>query len=104
MMKAKYMAESLAMQQVIWLWTLTDKLSIPYPGPTTLNVNNQGAINYSTTMINHGCTKHINIQHHFIHEKLICNEMQLQYCATGDNIADIFTKALPKPKHNKLIS
>jgi hypothetical protein len=103
-MEAEYMAESLAARQVIWLWTLPTELGIPYPGPTTLHVDNQGAINYSNNAINHGRTKHIDIQHHFVREKLVSNEMQLQYCATDDNLADIFTKALPKPKHDDLVT
>jgi hypothetical protein len=57
-MEAKYMAESLATWQVIWLWTLTAKLGIPYSGPTILNVNNQGVIDNSHNTINHGHTKH----------------------------------------------
>jgi hypothetical protein len=91
-MEAEYMAESLAARQVIWLRTLTTELGIPYPGPTTLHVDNQGAINYSNNAINHSRTKHIDIQHHFVCEKLVSNEMQLQYCTTDDNLADIFTK------------
>ena len=92
-MEAEYMAESLATRQVIWLQTLTAELGILYSGSTTLNIDNQGAINYSNNAINHGCTKHIDIQHHFVREKLISNMMQLQYCATDDNLADIFTEA-----------
>ena len=102
-MEAEYMAKSLATRQVIWLRTLTAELGIPYSGSTTLNVDNQGAINYSNNAINHSCTKHIDIQHHFVHEKLVSNEMRLQYCATDDNLADIFTKSLPKPKHDNFI-
>jgi hypothetical protein len=64
-----------SMQQIIWLWTLTAELGIPYFRPTILNVDNQGAIDYSYNAINHSCTKHIDIQHHFIHEKLIFNEI-----------------------------
>jgi hypothetical protein len=97
------MAESLATRQVIWLRTLTAELGIPYSGPTILNVDNQGAISYSYNAINHGRTKHIDIQHHFIREKLISNEIHIQYCATDDNLADLLTKALPKPKHDDLV-
>src|ERR1700678_2223686 len=69
---------------------------------STLNVDNQGAINYSMNAINHSRTKHIDIQHHFVHEKLVSNEIEIQYCATENNLADLFTKALPKPRHEDL--
>ena len=102
-MEAEYMTESLTTHQIIWLRSLTAELSIPYSGPTTLNVDNQRAINYSNNAINHDCTKHINIQHHFVCEKLISNKIEIQYCATKDNLADLFMKALPKPKHKELV-
>src|ERR1700678_4068029 len=98
-MEAEYMAKSLATRQIIWLQSFTAELGIPYSRPTILNVDNQGAINYSINAINYSHTKHIDIQHHFVCEKLISNEMKIQYRATEDNLADLFTKALPKPRH-----
>lgn len=102
-MEAEYMAESLATRQIIWLRSFTAELGIPYPGPTTLNVDNQGAIDFSNNAINHSRTKHIDIQHHFVREKLISNEIEIQYCATENNLADLFTKALAKPRHEELV-
>ena len=102
-MEAEYMAESLATRQIIWLRTLTAELGIPYSGPTILNVDNQGAIAYSNNAINHGRTKHIDIQHHFVREKVISHEVDIRYCATDDNLADLLTKALPRPKHDDFV-
>src|SRR6202522_2135585 len=96
-MEAEYMAESLATWQIIWLRSFTAELGIPYSRPTILNVDNQGAINYSINAINHSRTKHIDIQHHFVREKLVSNEIEIQYCATENNL-DLFTKTLPKPR------
>ena len=103
-MEAEYMAKSLTAQQILWLRSLTAELGIPYSRPTTLNVDNQGAIDYSNNAINHSRTKHIDIQHHFIHEKIVSNKIKIQYCATEDNLAHLFTKALPKPRHKNLVN
>ena len=43
------------------------------------------------------------VQHCFVCEKLISNEIEIQYCATEDNLADLFMKALPKPRHKDLV-
>ena len=51
-MEAEYMTKCLATQQIIWLWSFTAELGIPYSGPTILNVDNQGTINYSINAIN----------------------------------------------------
>ena len=103
-MEAEYMAKSLAMCHAIWLCTLFTELGLPYSEPTNLKVNNQAAIDYSKNSGHHSRSKHINIQHHFVCEKIISNEITVQYCASEDNLADIFTKALPKPKHQELIA
>jgi hypothetical protein len=47
--------------------------------------------------------QHIDIQHHFVCEKLISNKICIQYCTTDDNLANLLTKALPKPKHEDLV-
>src|ERR1700678_480578 len=101
-MEARYMAQSLATRQIIWGRSFTAKLGIPYSGSTTLNVDNQGAINYSINAINHSRTKNIDIQHHFVREKLVSNKIEIQYCATENNLANLFTKALPKLRHEDL--
>ena len=71
-MEAEYIAKSLATWHVIWLHNLMAELGIPYSG-ATLNVDNQGAINYLINSVYHTHIKHINIQHHFIHKKIISN-------------------------------
>ena len=40
--------------------------------------------------------KHIDIQHHFIHEFIASKEVNLRYVSTKDMLADMFTKQLPR--------
>lgn len=47
----------------------------------------------------HGRTKHIDIRFHFIRDLVASNEIALNYCSTDEQLADIFTKALPSHKH-----
>ena len=48
--------------------------------------------------VNHEISKHISIKYHFIREAQEKGEIQLHYCQTGEQLADIFTKALPREK------
>lgn len=99
-MEAEYMAKSMAARQIIWLCSLIEELGITNKNPTTLRVDNQGAIDYSeSNSTNHSQTKHIDIRHHFIRETILNKQVNITYCPTDDNLADILTKALPKPKH-----
>ena len=48
--------------------------------------------------VHHNRTKHIAIKYHFIRETETTKEIKLDYCKTEDQIANIFTKALPRPR------
>nr|KYP39855.1 Copia protein [Cajanus cajan] len=50
--------------------------------------------------VHHQRTKHIAIKYHFIREVEITKQIQLEY--TEDQVADIFTKALPRAKFEQL--
>lgn len=45
-------------------------------------------------LVFHARTKHIQIQYHFVCEKLLDGTITLMYCKTDDNIVDLFTKSL----------
>ena len=44
----------------------------------------------------HARTKDIELQHHFIREKIESKEVKLVYCNTSDNVTDIFIKPIGK--------
>jgi len=44
----------------------------------------------------HSKTKHISIKFHFLREQVNKEEVRLEYVPSKDQIADIFTKSLPK--------
>jgi len=46
----------------------------------------------------HARTKHIETHYHFVREKVLTQDIELQQIGTGDQVADIFTKALAKAK------
>ena len=52
--------------------------------------------------IHHSRTKHIAIKYHFIKEAKATKEIKLDYYRTEDQIADILTKALPRPRFEEL--
>jgi hypothetical protein len=48
----------------------------------------------------HARSKHIDIHYHFIHQVLERNDIDITYVPIKQNIANIFTKALPTSKFN----
>lgn len=67
----------------------------------TLHCDNQGAINLAKNPIFHARTKHIELQHHYIRERVLEGEVTLNYIPTAEQPADILTKALPRWKFEK---
>jgi hypothetical protein len=72
-------------------------------GATSIMCDNQGCIALAKNPTHHSRTKHIDIQHHFIHEKLESGEIELKYCPIQNMVADVLTKALAKERHQNLI-
>ena len=103
-MEAEYVAASLATCEAIWLQTLLMEIGLLQNKPTQLNINNQSAIEFSKNQGSHLKSKHIDTQHHFVCERLSNNFIIIKHCASEDNLADVFTKALPHPAHKKFTS
>ena len=97
-MEAEYMALAKATCEVIWLRKLSSELGIPTNSPTTIFIDNQSAMRFAENPVFHGCSKHIDIRHHFVRERLASNEVILNHCASEENVADMFTKPLAKPQ------
>lgn len=91
------MAVTHALQEGIWIKSLFTALRVPLLLPITLYMDNTGAISLSKEAKNNIRSKHIDIRYHFIRE-YIENGIFLPYWIPSHrNIADILTKALPRP-------
>lgn len=60
----------------------------------TVFCDNSSSIKLSKNPVLHGRTKHINVRFHFIRDLIKKGEVELVYCGTKEQIADIMTKPL----------
>ncbi|KAL0370487.1 UNVERIFIED_CONTAM: Retrovirus-related Pol polyprotein from transposon RE2 [Sesamum angustifolium] len=70
--------------------------------PTTIYCDNKSAIAITKNPVQHSRTKHIDIKYHSLREATTRGEIELKYCSTEEQLADIFTKALPRNKFEEL--
>ena len=49
----------------------------------------------------HTRTKHIDIRHHFLRDNVEKGLISMNFCATNEQIADIFTKALSREQFER---
>jgi len=62
---------------------------------TTLWCDNLGATFLSTNPMFHACSKHVEVDYHFVHDCVAKREMQVRFISSKDQLADFLTKALP---------
>jgi hypothetical protein len=100
--EAEYVALSSATQEAIWLRRLMKDFGGQVDTATTIYEDNQGAIELAKNAKYHNRTKHIDICHHFVREKVVSNEIKVSFCPTEDMVADIMTKGLSRVTFEKL--
>nr|AFK44938.1 unknown [Lotus japonicus] len=80
--------------ELMWVGQILSDMGIERISPMKLWCDNQAALHISSNPVFHERTKHIEVDCHFIREKLQQNLISTSYVRTGDQHADVFTKAL----------
>jgi hypothetical protein len=92
--EAEYRAMAHGVCELLWIQTLLRDLGLSDSGPMKLYCDNKAAINIAHNPVQHDRTKHIEIDRHFIKEKLSAGVICMPFVKSGDQLADIFTKGL----------
>ena len=93
--EAKYKSLANATTGIIWLESLLHELEIKQHRTSCLWCDNLGAIYLSANLVFHGRTKHIEIDFHFVRERVAEKKLDIRFIPSKDQVADGFTKALP---------
>ncbi|CAL5390796.1 unnamed protein product [Camellia sinensis] len=80
--------------ELMWLQSLLSDIGLDWSGPMTLYCDNKAAISIAHNPIQHDRTKHIEIDRHFIKEKLNKGVICMPFVKSEDQLADVFTKGL----------
>ena len=100
--EVEYVATAAAVNQAIWIRKLMKDLHIEQQEGTQIFVDNQAAISIANNPVFHGKTKHLKIKLYFLRDVQREGEVQLIYCKTENQSANILTKALPKIRYKFL--
>jgi hypothetical protein len=93
--EAEYISAGSCCAQILWMkQQLSDYGIILDRIP--IKCDNTSAINLSKNPVQHSRTKHIEIRHHFLRDHVLKGDCVLEFVDTKNQLADIFTKPLPK--------
>jgi hypothetical protein len=79
--------------EVVWLKTLFQELSI-IASTSILWCDNLGATFLASNPAFHARTKHIELDYHFVCEKILDGTIQVQFICSHNQLADTLTKPL----------
>ncbi|GKA74079.1 retrovirus-related pol polyprotein from transposon TNT 1-94 [Tanacetum coccineum] len=100
--EAEYVSLSACCVQVIWMRTQLLDYGFRY-NKIPIYCDSQSAIAISCNPVQHSRTKHINIRYHFIKKHVEKSTIELYFVGTEYQLADLFTKALPKERFEILV-
>lgn len=95
--EAEYRALSTTVAELDWIKQLLDFLKILVTTPPILFCDNMSAIALSCNPVLHQRTKHIEVDIHFVRERVTKKLLQVQFVTSSDQFADILTKGLSAP-------
>jgi len=93
--EAEYKALAHGTAEVIWLQYLLTDLQVPSVYAPTIWCDNLGATYLSANPIFHACTKHVEVDYHFVRDRVAKKEIQIRFVPSRDQLADVFTKPFP---------
>ena len=99
--EAEYKSMANATAELIWLESLLKELGVRLQQTSILWCDNLGATYLSANSVFHARAKHIEIDFHFVRERVTRKQLQVRLISTKDQVADGFTKALPSAKFNQ---
>ncbi|GKV29023.1 hypothetical protein SLEP1_g38002 [Rubroshorea leprosula] len=100
--EAEYKSMASTTAEITWLTYLLQDIGIYIPNPPILHCDNISALHMTVNHVFHGRTKHVEMDYHFVREKVAFGNLVTQYVSSSSQLADIFTKPLPRTSFNEL--
>ena len=93
--EAEYKSMANATAELVWVQSLLGELGVSVTQVPCLWCDNLGATYLAANPVFHARAKHIEIDFHFVRERVANGQLQIRFVSSKDQLADGFTKALP---------
>ena len=95
--EAEFVALAQCVQELLYLKQLANELHQTSDQPMEVFEDNQSTIKIASNSELHGRSKHIDVRYFFVRDLIDQCVIKLSWCPTDRQLADFFTKSLPKP-------
>jgi hypothetical protein len=94
--EAEYKTMADATAEIMWVQIILQELRVPHSRNSRLWCDNMGVKYLASNLIFHGRTKHMEVDYHFVRDRVVKKLLDVQFISTDDQVTDGFTKALPQ--------
>ena len=94
--EAKYRALASTTAEMTWITYLLQDIRLPMTQNPLLLGDYMSALHLTKNPLFHARTKHIEIDYHFVREKVAQGSLDIRHVPSHQQIADVFTKPLSK--------
>jgi hypothetical protein len=95
--EAEYRAVANAAAECCWLRNLLQELHVHVGKATVIYCDNISAVYLSQNPVHHRRTKHVELDIHFVRERVALGQFRVLQIPTRHQLADVMTKGLPTP-------
>jgi hypothetical protein len=95
---------AITIAEVYWLRMLFCEIKFSLSTTPTIWCDNLSALALASNLVYHARTKHIEIDYHFVREKVLNHDILLKFISAHDQLAYLFTKGLSSARFSFLRS
>lgn len=101
--EAEYRSMTMTACEITWLTSLLKDMGMNSLPPALLHCDNMAALSIAANPVMHERTKHVEIDCHFVRDKIKAGDIKMTHVPTQSQVADILTKPLSVKQHYLLL-
>ncbi|KAM6555018.1 hypothetical protein CsatB_015780 [Cannabis sativa] len=101
--ESEYRALAQVAAEITWIQSLLKEVNFPLQNTPIIWCDNMGASALASNPVYHARTKHIELDVHFVRDKVLAKALDIRYIPSHDQTADCLTKSLSNSRFHFLV-